>query len=132
MSKDKAGIMRYLVTLGAIAGAGLVLANMFQEYLFQPWTRDGHVRAQIIKITPRVGGPIVDLPILDNQRVSKGELLFKIDPRTFELAIEQAEAKLKQAQASEDSQGRPGQARSGSVQERQGRNLRTIAGEKGK
>jgi multidrug resistance efflux pump len=101
MSKDKAGIMRYLVTLGAIAGAGLVLANMFQEYLFQPWTRDGHVRAQIIKITPRVGGPIVDLPILDNQRVSKGDLLFKIDPRTFELAIEQAEAKLKQAQASE-------------------------------
>lgn len=101
MSKDKAGIMRYFVTLGAIAGAGLVLANMFQEYLFHPWTRDGHVRAQIIKITPRVGGPIVDLPVHDNQRVSKGDLLFKIDPRTFELAIEQAEAKLKQAQASE-------------------------------
>ena len=101
MSIDKTGIMRYLVTLGAVVAAGLVLANMFQEYLFHPWTRDGHVRAQIIKITPRVGGPIVELPILDNQRVSKGELLFKIDPRTFELAVEQAEARLKQAQASE-------------------------------
>ena len=33
MSKDKAGIMRYLVTLGAVVVAGLVLANMFQEYL---------------------------------------------------------------------------------------------------
>ena len=101
MSKGKAGIVRYLITLGAVVIAGLVLASMFREYLFQPWTRDGHVRAQIIKITPRVGGPIVELPVHDNQRVAKGDLLFRIDPRTYTLAVEQAEAKLKQAQASE-------------------------------
>jgi multidrug resistance efflux pump len=101
MSKGKAGIMRYLVTLVAVVVAGLVLASMFREYLLYPWTRDGHVRAQIIKITPRVGGPIVALPVQDNQAVKKGDLLFKIDPRTYELAIEQAEAKLKQAIASE-------------------------------
>jgi len=101
MSKGKAGIVRYLITLGAVVIAGLVLASMFREYLFQPWTRDGHVRAQIIKITPRVGGPIVELPVHDNQRVAKGDLLFRIDPRTYKLAVEQAEAKLKQAQASE-------------------------------
>jgi multidrug resistance efflux pump len=101
MSKGKTGIVRYLITLGAVVVAGLVLASMFREYLFQPWTRDGHVRAQIIKITPRVGGPIVELPVHDNQRVAKGDLLFRIDPRTYALAVEQAEAKLKQAQASE-------------------------------
>ena len=101
MSKGIAGIMRYLITLAAVVVAGLVLVSMFREYLFQPWTRDGHVRAQIIKITPRVGGPIVELPIHDNQAVKKGDLLFKIDPRTYELAIEQAEANLKQAIASE-------------------------------
>ncbi len=99
MSGGKVSFVRYIITLGAIILAGLVLANMFQEYLFHPWTRDGHVRAQIIKITPRVGGPIVELPIQDNQAVNKGDLLFKIDPRTYALAIEQAEAKLKQAQA---------------------------------
>lgn len=101
MSKGKTGFIRYLVTLGAVVAAGLVLASMFREYLFQPWTRDGHVRAQIIKITPRVGGPIVELPVHDNQAVTKGDLLFRIDPRTYELAIEQAEAKLKQAIATE-------------------------------
>jgi multidrug resistance efflux pump len=101
MSKSIAGIMRYLITLAAVVVAGLVLASMFREYLFHPWTRDGHVRAQIIKITPRVGGPIVELPVHDNQAVTKGDLLFKIDPRTYALAIEQAEAKLKQALASE-------------------------------
>ena len=102
MSKGKAAsILRYLITLGAVVVAGMVLASMFREYLFQPWTRDGHVRAQVIKITPRVGGPIVDLPIHDNQAVTKGDLLFRIDQRTFELAIQQAEAKLQQALASE-------------------------------
>jgi len=102
MSKGKAAsILRYLITLGAVVVAGMVLASMFREYLFQPWTRDGHVRAQVIKITPRVRGPIVDLPIHDNQAVTKGDLLFRIDQRTFELAIEQAEAKLQQALASE-------------------------------
>ena len=99
MSRGKAGFIRYTVTLGVLVLAGLVLADMFRDYLFNPWTRDGHVRAQIIKITPRVGGPIVDLPIHDNQAVKKGDLLFSIDPRTYTLAIEQAEAKLKQAQA---------------------------------
>jgi len=101
MSKGKGGFVRYLITLGAVVVAGLVLASMFREYLFQPWTRDGHVRAQIIKITPRVSGPITELPVHDNQRVTKGDLLFRIDQRTYELAIEQAEAKLKQAHASE-------------------------------
>jgi len=92
--------LRYLVTLGAIAVAGYTLSVMFEEYLFHPWTRDGHVRAQVVKITPRISGPIVELPISDNQLVHKGDLLFKIDPRTYALAVEQAEAKLKQAQAS--------------------------------
>ena len=101
MGKSITSILRYLVTLAAVIVAGIVLANMYQEYLFHPWTRDGHVRAQVIKITPRVGGPIVDLPVQDNQAVAKGDLLFRIDPRTYELAVEQAEAKLKQALASE-------------------------------
>jgi RND family efflux transporter MFP subunit len=97
------GITRFIgffITLAAVALAGYVLATMFQEYLFQPWTRDAHVRAQVVKITPRVSGPIVELPVTDNQAVHTGDLLFRIDPRTYELAVEQAEAKLKQAQAS--------------------------------
>jgi multidrug resistance efflux pump len=101
MTKSITSILRFLVTLAAVIAAGVVLASMYEEYLFHPWTRDGHVRAQVIKITPRVGGPIVELSVQDNQPVTKGDLLFKIDPRTYELAVEQAEAKLKQALASE-------------------------------
>ena len=100
MQQGSIRFIRYFITLAAVALAGYVLASMFREYLFQPWTRDAHVRAQVVKITPRVSGPIVELPVSDNQAVRSGDLLFRIDPRTYELAVEQAEAKLKQAQAS--------------------------------
>jgi len=96
------GITRYigyLATLGAVAVAGYTLSVMFEEYLFHPWTRDGHVRAQVVRITPRISGPIVELPVTDNQMVHEGDLLFRIDPRTYALAVEQARAKLEQARA---------------------------------
>lgn len=91
--------LRYLVTLVAVAVAGYTLSVMFEEYLFHPWTRDGHVRAQVVRVTPRISGPIIELPVSDNQAVKQGDLLFRIDPRTFALAVEQAQAKLKQARA---------------------------------
>lgn len=100
MQQGSVRILRYLVTLAAVAVALYTLGVMFREYLVYPWTRDGHVRAQVVRVTPRISGPIVALPVADNQRVSKGELLFRIDPRTFELAVEQARAKLEQASAS--------------------------------
>ncbi len=75
-----------------IAVAATVLK--YWHYVANPWTRDGQVRAEVIQITPRVSGPIVTLPIRDNQGVGAGELLFEIDPRTFRAARDQARAQL--------------------------------------
>ena len=52
-------------------------------------------------IAPRVAGPIIQIPIKDNRAVRKGDLLFEIDPSTFQAAVDNAAAKLKQAQAAE-------------------------------
>jgi RND family efflux transporter MFP subunit len=57
-----------------------------------PWTRDGRVRAEIVTIAPDVSGAVVELPIADNQFVKKGEVLMKIDPSHYAVAVEQAEA----------------------------------------
>jgi len=59
----------------------------YWDYVVNPWTRNGQVMAQVIQITPRVTGWIVDLPIVDNQFVKKGDLLFQIDPRTYESTL---------------------------------------------
>lgn len=74
----------------------------YRDYVTNPWTRDGQVRAQVIQITPRVSGPIINLPIEDNQFVKAGDLLFEIDPRTFESEVKQARAALQQARVNVD------------------------------
>jgi len=68
----------------------------YWDYIAHPWTRDGQVRANVIQIAPRVSGPIVRLPIHDNQFVKTGDLLFEIDPRTYQAALDQARANLDQ------------------------------------
>jgi multidrug resistance efflux pump len=87
---------KYLVTGALVLLAALVLLWKYRDYVVNPWTRDGHVRADVIQVTPRVTGPIVELPIEDNQFVSTGDLLFRIDPRTFEADLARARAQLDQ------------------------------------
>jgi RND family efflux transporter MFP subunit len=62
------------------------------HYMDEPWTRDGRVRAQIVTIAPDVSGAVVELPVADNQFVKKGQVLMRIDPSHYEVAVEQTEA----------------------------------------
>ena len=86
--------LKILITAAVVFAAVAVFAVKYWQYVDNPWTRNGQVRAQVIQITPRVSAPIVDLPINDNQFVKQGDLLFKIDPRTFAASLAQARANL--------------------------------------
>ncbi len=90
MNKNKKYIATGLIVLVAVI---LVLVK-YWNYLANPWTRNGQVQAKVIQIAPRVSGPIVDLPVESNQFVKAGDLLFKIDPRTYETSLDQAKANL--------------------------------------
>ena len=68
-----------------------------------PWTRDGTVRAYVVTLAPEVAGRIVELPVVDNKYVRKGDLLMVIDPTNYKIAVSQAEAAVQQAQASVQS-----------------------------
>ena len=83
---------KYLLTAAIVLIAVVLGLTKYWDYVVNPWTRDGQVQAEIIQVTPRVSGPIVTLPILDNQPVKAGDLLFEIDPRTFAASLEQAQA----------------------------------------
>ena len=85
---------KYLLTGAVIAIAVIVVMLKYQTYITNPWTRDGQVRAEVIQLTPRVSGPIINLPIKDNQFVKAGDLLYEIDPRTFQADLDQARAQL--------------------------------------
>jgi len=84
----------YLATGAVVLLAVLLVLLKYWDYVVNPWTRDGQVWANVIQIAPRVSGPIVDLPIKDNQFVKAGDLLFQIDPRTYQAALDQAKAQL--------------------------------------
>jgi len=88
------GKLKYLSTGIIVLIAVLVGVWKYWYYVTNPWTRNGQVFAQVIQITPRVSGPLVKLPVADNQFVKAGDLLFEIDRRTFEAALDQSQAEL--------------------------------------
>jgi multidrug resistance efflux pump len=78
-----------------IIGAAIAVgAYVTRQYYVYPRTDDAYVRANLVGIAPHVSGPIVDLPIVDNQRVSEGDLLFEVDPRPYQHALDRLEAQL--------------------------------------
>ena len=90
---------KIFITLAVVALALVAALLLYARYLTKPWTRDAYVRANVVGVAPRVAGPIVQIPVKDNQAVKKGDLLFQIDPRTFQATLDQARGQLAQAQA---------------------------------
>jgi multidrug resistance efflux pump len=97
--KRRLEVRPFLITLAAAALAGLLGWAMWGVYMEAPWTRDATVRAYVVAMAPEVAGRIVELHVVDNKYVRKGDLLLVIDPTNFRIAVSQAEAAVQQAQA---------------------------------
>ena len=69
------------------------------HYTQAPWTRDARVRADVVTLAAEVSGPIVALPVQDNQFVHKGDLLLQIAPARYELAVLHAQRAVEVARA---------------------------------
>ena len=109
MSDLPATTLRVAVTLAALVLAGLVGWQLWAYYLGSPWTRDGRLRAAIVQVAPDVSGLVVEVGVRDNQAIAAGDLLFRIDPERYRLALAQAEAavanrKAALAQANRDAE----------------------------
>nr|WP_042673735.1 HlyD family secretion protein [Methylobacterium sp. B34] len=90
---------RLLVTLGTVAAAIVVGLALWDYYMEAPWTRDGRVRADVVQVAPDVSGLVTEVLVADNQVVKRGDVLFRIDPERFDLALRQAEAVVEGKQA---------------------------------
>ena len=83
-----------LISLTAILSALVCIIVAWQQLQRYPRTDDAYVRANTIGMAPRVFGQIVELPIVDNQFVAAGTLLYRIDARPYEVALARANAAL--------------------------------------
>jgi RND family efflux transporter MFP subunit len=72
---------------------------LWRHYERRPWTRDGRVRADVVRVTPDIGGLVTEVDVHDNQPVQAGQLLFVIDKPRYSLAVAQAQASIASAQA---------------------------------
>jgi len=59
-----------------------------------PYTSDTSVRSFVVRNVPEVPGKVIEVGVRDNQMVHGGDLLYRIDPMPFRIAVERAEAKL--------------------------------------
>jgi len=83
-----------VVGIAIVVGALAVSALTWRLSDVHPRTDDAAVRANVVGIAPHVSGPIVELHVVDNQRVKAGDLLFVVDPRPYEARLTRMRAEL--------------------------------------
>jgi len=98
MKKPLLTLGRVVLTLLVVTFAAVLVWQMVVYYMFAPWTRDGHIRADVIQVAPDVSGLIQQVEVRDNQTVKRGDVLFTIDQDRFTLALRQAKATLAERQ----------------------------------
>lgn len=85
------------VAVGISVAVAVVLALILVDRTEKfPRSDDAYVEADVVGIVAQVAGPIINLPLVDNQIINAGDLLFEIDPRPFRIEVEQARAQLDQ------------------------------------
>jgi membrane fusion protein (multidrug efflux system) len=74
-----------------VALVGLYWYAMSGRYVA---TENAYVKADMVAVSPDVDGRVVAVEVTENQRVRRGDVLFRLDPEPFQIAFDMAEAKL--------------------------------------
>lgn len=110
-------LMRFCLTTVVVLLAVWVAMLLWKHYMYSPWTRDGRVRAEVVRVAPDVAGLVTDVAVKDNQQVRKGQLLFVIDQSRYRFELDKAQANLAAAQAAARAAGASIQAAGASAAE---------------
>jgi membrane fusion protein, multidrug efflux system len=89
-------IILFAVLALLIVGGGL----FYWHSTFTETTDDAQVDGDLYQVSSRVTGQVIKVNVEDNQKVQAGDLLLEIDPKDYQVALEQAQANLASAQAS--------------------------------
>jgi membrane fusion protein (multidrug efflux system) len=97
MERLRRPLMVALPIVAAAIGAAVYLAQ--EPYVS---TDNAFVRAAKVTVNARVSGQAVEIAVRDNERVRQGQVLFRIDPEPYQIAVDQAEARLGSARLQVD------------------------------
>jgi multidrug efflux system membrane fusion protein len=94
------------ISLAVVALAVAAAFYAANRGAIHPSTDDATIDADVVHVAAAVGGRIIKLPVTENSSVSRGDLLFQIDPLPYQLAVAQTEADLALAEAQLDTRRR--------------------------
>jgi membrane fusion protein (multidrug efflux system) len=95
--RGKRGVVLVAVILGIAIAVG---ATAFLRYAATyESTDDAQVEAHLVGVSARIQGTVTGVYAEENQSIQAGQLLVAIDPRDFEVAVDQSRAQVTQAQA---------------------------------
>lgn len=82
------------VTLGLLITLAMLFIYHVASDRVTPYTSQSNIEVFLVQIAPRVTGQVVEVGARDNQRVRKSQVLYRIDPEPFLIAVRAAEANL--------------------------------------
>lgn len=92
-------LLRWFLTLLIIMIVCVFYYIRYNAYSRNPWTRDGMVQAEVVRVVARVSGEVKTVHVYDNQFVKVDDPLFDLDDRPSRVTLSQAEANVRQKQA---------------------------------
>ncbi len=96
--KSKKWIGLAVIIIGALALVALGYRNYQHGRIF-PSTDNAYVGGDVFAVAPRIPGTLVAVPMQENTRVRKGDLLARLDDADLKVAVAKAEAELAKAEA---------------------------------
>jgi membrane fusion protein (multidrug efflux system) len=102
-SRRKAATARWKPALGIAAGIALLawLGHIAIHAYHYEETDNAYVTGHLHRVSPQLDGQVKEVLVTDNQSVQPGDILARLDPLEFELALQKARAALEQTRAQE-------------------------------
>lgn len=92
-----AKVLRPLIGLIILALLATGIYYYWQHGKLYPSTDDAYIQAHVVNMAPQVSGKVIDTPIKNQQTVQAGDILFKIDPEPYQIAVNEAQAQYDNA-----------------------------------
>lgn len=95
-----------LVSFAIMASGAAMAWFVYDRSVSHPSSDAASIDTEVVHVASIVGGRVVAIDVEENEKVAKGDILFRIDPLPYKLAVDQAEADLGVALAALDAQRR--------------------------